>query len=164
MQPCVEMQCGKGCEVETTWHLGKDVQVKNIKKIVFLTWEEKTHFDHCKFRKTMRKLCTNKNASHAKMRPQNSHCEGSKNWQSAVDSGKLRGSALGVTLFLLAKMMADRWENFHGLKIWDGWYMLIHNPRWTWTWWWVRWVTFDWRGLRCVSWDIFSKCHNSTER
>ena len=32
------MQCAEGCSVETTWHLGKDLQVKNNKHSAFWTY------------------------------------------------------------------------------------------------------------------------------
>ena len=37
----VEMQCGQGCEIERTWHVGKDLQVKNTKTSVFLVYGDK---------------------------------------------------------------------------------------------------------------------------
>ena len=37
----VEMQCGQGCEIERTWHVGKDLQVKNTKTSFFLMYGDK---------------------------------------------------------------------------------------------------------------------------
>ena len=38
------MQCAQGLSVETAWHLGKDLQVKNTKHTGFFNiWEPKKH-------------------------------------------------------------------------------------------------------------------------
>ena len=41
IQFCVEMQCGQGCEIERTWHVGKDLQVKNTKTSFFSMYGDK---------------------------------------------------------------------------------------------------------------------------
>ena len=41
IQFCVEMQCGQGCEIERTWHVGKDLQVKKHKNFFFLMYGDK---------------------------------------------------------------------------------------------------------------------------
>ena len=44
IQICLEMQCAEGCSVETTWHLGKDLQMKKQQALSLLNiWKGKKH-------------------------------------------------------------------------------------------------------------------------
>ena len=63
----VEMQCGQRCEIERTWHVGKDLQVKNTKTSVFLMHGDKKWM--LRPRKRLQSHAnTNRNASHVRMR------------------------------------------------------------------------------------------------
>ena len=64
--------CGdwKTCKIERTWHVGKDLQVKNIKTSVFLVWGQKLNASTTvnSWKRLQSHANTNRNASHVKMR------------------------------------------------------------------------------------------------
>ena len=67
----VEMQCGQGCEIERTWHVGKDLQVKNTKtSFFFYVWGQKINASTNvnSWKRLQSHANTNRNASHVKMR------------------------------------------------------------------------------------------------
>ena len=71
IQFCVEMQCGQGCEIERTWHVGKDLQVKNTKTSFFFNvWGQNMNASTTvnSWKRLQSHANTNRNASHVKMR------------------------------------------------------------------------------------------------
>ena len=64
--------CGdwKTCKIERTWHVGKDLQVKNIKTSVFFVWGQKLNASTTvnSWKRLQSHANTNRNASHVKMR------------------------------------------------------------------------------------------------
>ena len=64
--------CGdwKTCKIERTWHVGKDLQVKNIKTSVFFVWGQKLNASTTvnSWKRLQSHANTNGNASHVKMR------------------------------------------------------------------------------------------------
>ena len=103
--------CGdwKTCKIERTWHVGKDLQVKNIKTSVFFCMGTKIEcFDHCKFMKTTTKSCKYqwkcKSCQNANVTKPWKGCK-TEDW-AAGKKVKLRGViAGGVSLFFSTSLL-----------------------------------------------------------